>query len=136
MTNCSKAMLNKLQVLQNKLLKLVLQYDRLTPTNILHKNFNILKLPDIRNAKLVCFVAKCLSNNCPPCFKNYYQLRNSHYNLRHQLLNIKRTRTQLGSSSIQIHGAKLWNNLPVMVKDKYLQDNFKKITVKFYHNQY
>ena len=43
----SASTMNKVQVIQNKLLKMVLKLDRLMPTNDLHKNTKILKIDDI-----------------------------------------------------------------------------------------
>ena len=41
-SSCSETHINRLQVMQNKLLKLFLKLDGLTATNILHKEINVL----------------------------------------------------------------------------------------------
>ena len=43
-SSCSETHINRLQVIQNKLLKLILKLDRLTATNILHKEINLLEV--------------------------------------------------------------------------------------------
>ena len=83
--NCSDRNVNKIQIMQNKLLKLLLQMDRLTPTNILHKNLNILKS---------------------------IHKKHSHYDLRQKgKLDIPPARLTLGDRAVRIKGAKLWNDI-------------------------
>ena len=48
--NCSERNVNQIKTMQKKLLKLLLQLDRLTPTNMLLTNLNILKINDYTNA--------------------------------------------------------------------------------------
>ena len=45
--NCSDKNINTIQVTQNKLLKLILHNDRITPTDEIHKIMNILKVKNI-----------------------------------------------------------------------------------------
>ena len=53
--NCAKET-SKLQVMQNKLLKLLLKYDRRTPTSFLHHVLSILQLNDTHIVKVLSFV--------------------------------------------------------------------------------
>jgi hypothetical protein len=136
MTNSTVKNVCKIQVLQNKLLKLALKLDRLTPTNIVHKKLRILKVTDIQKLKLVCFVNNCLNGNCPPPFYNYFTWRNLTYNLRDETLHIMRSHTVIGSSASQISAAKLWNSLPDFIKIHRYQLNFKKIVAQHLIEQY
>jgi hypothetical protein len=129
MSNLSTTLFKKLQILQNKLLKLILHKDRMTPTNVLHKELHLLKVADIQKVKLLCFVNSCLNRNCPINFINYYQVREHIYNLRNEQLIIKRSRTTTGSSNNKIYGAKLWNELSNNIKRHRMQKNFKKIVI-------
>ena len=128
--NCSNHQMAKLQTIQNKLLKLILQLNMRTSTNLLHKNLHLLKIKDIREVQVLLFVNKCLKGLCPPVFHEYYGERMPHYNIRNPGLHITRTRTAMGSNSIRIFGAKLWNNLAPRVKEHRNKINFKKHIIK------
>ena len=44
---CAKETLAKVQIMQNKLLKLLLKWDRRTPTDLVHYHLSILKINDM-----------------------------------------------------------------------------------------
>ena len=71
----SASNMNKVQVIQNKLLKMVLKLDRLMPTNDLHKNIYILKIDDIHKCNTLGLVHKMVSNRCPAIFRNYFEVK-------------------------------------------------------------
>ena len=128
--NCTVKTLQKIQVLQNKLLKLILRKDSRTPTNDLHQELHLLKVKDIQKMKILCFVNNCLLGSCAPSFNNYFVERDNVYNFRRSHLLAPRTRTELGSLSIKVQGCRLWNGLPESVKAFRYQQNFKKYIVK------
>ena len=134
--NCSQNYMNKLQVMQNKLLKLVLCLDRRFGTDELHASYNILKVKDVQHVNILSFVNKCLTGDCPEYFNGYYTVRESTYNIRNLGLEVKRYRTVTGSLSIAIQGAYLWNDLPDAVKSFRHQKNFKKHIVKYFISNY
>ena len=63
--SCSLNLKKKIQVIQNKLLKLILRRHPRTSTNELHSNMKILKVEDIYTYSLSLFVHDCLHSNCP-----------------------------------------------------------------------
>ena len=134
--NCANRILSKLQIIQNKLLKLILQRNIRTPTNTLHRNLHLLKVKDIQNVRILLFVNKCLLKTCPIIFQDYYHERVLQYDFRNPGLFIHRARTTLGSQSVLIYGAKLWNNLDDVVKSHRNKQNFKKHLISHYINQY
>ena len=134
--NASDMCISKLQVIQNKLLKLALRIDRLTPTNTLHNNMKLLKISDIHKYKVIIFVNNCVTGLCPKYFTSYFIQRENPYDLRSTGLHVPRSRTTLGSLGVYSHGAKLWNGLPDNIKTVIHQKNFKKILANFYINQY
>ena len=125
-----------MQVIQNKLLKLVLSMDKLTPTNILHKHLHLLKVSDILKVNLIVFVNKSLLQLCPPTFNNYFTPHITRYSLRNIGLNVPHARTVLGSQAVRIEGARLWNELPDHIKQFRYQSNFKKHIVNHFIEQY
>ena len=94
--------MGKMQTLQNKLLKLHLKLERTSSTNALHMDLHLLKFIDIQKVKILCFVNNCLLGQCPLYFRSYFKCRTSSYKLRGTMLFIKRTRTSIGTSSIDV----------------------------------
>ena len=58
----SASNMNKVQVIQNKLLKMVLKLDRLMPTNDLHKIIKILKIDDSHKCNTLGLVNEIVSD--------------------------------------------------------------------------
>ena len=65
--SCSYTSLDRLQVMKNKLLKLLLRLDPYTSTNLLHSDLNILKVKDLYNTSVTVFnFAFCfIISSCP-----------------------------------------------------------------------
>ena len=106
--------LNKIQFLQNQLLKVLSSKKFRFSTDKLHNEFEILKIQDLLNQEILTFMFKYFANCLPPVFNNYYEtLANTHgLNTRHGG-NIRKVnhRTKIGALSIKIHGPELWNKL-------------------------
>lgn len=110
--SCSGTLLQKIQITQNKLLKLLLRKHPRTSTNELHNDLKLLKIGDIHKNSLSLFTHDCLSNRVPVPLQNYFRRRWSQHNTRQSdQLVIDRTRTTLGSSRVQYQAAKIWNDL-------------------------
>ena len=108
---CAKETLAKVQIMQNKLLKLLLKWDRRTPTDLVHYHLSILKINDMHTAKILSFVNECRSGRVPDIFVNYYKIRETGLNLRDRSsLDIPWARTDMGLSRCDVKGARLWNN--------------------------
>ena len=114
------AKLNKIQILQNKLMKLLTKRDYLEPTNQLHAELNILKVKDIHRHKTLQFVYNCISGNQIATFFNYFSTRETQNQLQlrnRNELNRRAIRTEIGRSTVQHTGATLWNDIPNNVKE-------------------
>ena len=68
--SCADEHLSKLQVMQNKLLKLLLKLDYRTSTNLLHFHMSLLKIADIHTVNILSFVNECRAGRNPDIFKN------------------------------------------------------------------
>ena len=135
--HCADEYLSKLQTLQNKLLKLMLKLDRRTSTNQLHRNLSLLKVADIHTVSVLCFVNNCRAARCPETFCNYYQVRQTERELRNKdHLDVPWARTDMGLSSCNIKGARLWNeNFPAV--NPYLYKKcFKTRVTKYFIGKY
>ena len=106
--------LNKIQFLQNQLLKVLSSKKFRYSTDKLHNEFEILKVNDMMNQEILTFVFKYLANSLPPVFNNYYETLTSTHgiNTRHGG-NLRKVihRKKIGALSIKIQGPELWNKL-------------------------
>ena len=101
--DCANEYLQKLQVIQNKLLTLLLNFDRRTSTNELHQQLSLLNVVDIRNVNLLSFVNECRSGRYPTLFSNYYHAREAGYDLRQKdRLHVHMARTDIDQSCCKI----------------------------------
>ena len=82
----------------------------------------ILKLHDLFQLKLLCFVYDCVNKISPSCFHSFFELVESvHPYLTRQatnndiFLNQKNT-LQYGLRSVRYFGAKCWNSIPSEIK--------------------
>ena len=102
---CKWVYLKKLQVIQNKLLKLLLNFEGQTSNNE-YQHLCSLKVADV-----LSFVDECRSGSCPNLFASYYHVREGVYDLRQNgRLHVPMARTGIGKSCFKIKGARLWDN--------------------------
>ena len=135
--DCAKEYLQKLQVIQNKLLKLLLNFDRRMPTNELHQQLSLLKVVDIHTVNVLSFVNECRSGRCPTLFSSYYHVREAGYELRHNdRLHVPMARTDTGQSSCKIKGARLWNDKFNFVNPHLYKKSFRKTITKHFIETY
>ena len=97
-----------------------------TPTVQVHKNLQVLKVSDIFKSKLVQTVYKSVNKMLPDIFHDYFTKRSAIHqhntiNCRLHKLNVPRTRTNIGSSTLRVQGAIYYNQLPldVIIKPTY-----------------
>ena len=103
--------MQKKQIIQNKLLTLLLKWDRRTPTDFVHQRLSILKVNDVHSAKVISFVNECRASRVPDIFVEYFRTRETGLNLRNQSsLDIPWARTDMGLSRCDVRGAWLLNN--------------------------
>ena len=110
-----KRKLTKIQILQNKLLKVLLARRYRYSTNSLHNELNILKVTDIANLNAQTFVHNFFHEKLPQMFKRYYTLFGDihAFNTRgssNQIV-IERHNSNIGHSTMKIRGARLWNQI-------------------------
>ena len=123
----------KIQTLQNKLLKVLSSKNYQFSTDMLHNEFDILKIKDIIKQETITFVHKFSSNSLPPVFDDYFETLASNHNrnTRHgsHLLKIINHTTNFSAASMKIQGAKVWNrldtNLKVITNLKNFRNKFK-----------
>ena len=135
--NCSDGNKNKLQTMQNKLLKLLLQLERLTPTKKLHKDLNVLKINDLYKCNVLSFVNDTLMRKCPEIFETYFQLKYSRYDFRQKgQLKMPPARLNLGDRAVRTHGVKLWNGMETSIQQYRFTTSLKSQLMKWYISIY
>ena len=111
----------------------MLKLDRHTSTNQLHRDLSLLKVSTINDVNMLCFVNNCRATRCPETFCNHYHVRRTERELRSNgHLDVPWTRTEMGLSSCNIKGAKLWNENFTTVNSYLYQECFKAKVTKYF----
>ena len=100
-------------------------------------NSSLLKVADIHTVSVLCFVNNCRAARFPETFCNYYQVLQTERELRNKdHLDVPWARTDMGLSSCNIKGARLWNeNFPAV--NPYLYKKcFKTRVTKYFIEKY
>jgi len=112
--------LNKLMIINNKLLRILQKAPRDFPIVKLYANFNTFTLPELHTYQIyqiLKFVHKCnyYQNKLPSIFSNYF-IQNSmihiHNTRNREHLYIEFAHSSLGQRSIKFKGSCLWNTIP------------------------
>ena len=108
-----KENMDKVQILQNKLLKVLLEKKWRTPTNELHNKLDILLVNDLFTQEVSTFVHNYLHGNLPDVFGDYYQTMNHQHDTRGNQNSLvpPLCRTELGKKTVKVLGCKVWNDL-------------------------
>ena len=99
-----------MQVLQNKLLKVLLAKSYIYSTNSLHNELNILKVKDIAKLDALTFIHNYFNNQLPSIFNNYFtlvsEIHNRNTRRSERDIYIKTYKTHAGISMMKSIGAK------------------------------
>ena len=118
MYNCqiwgqSNGIVNKLQILQNKALRVINFKPYRSSSTILFKNNEILKFADTVSLQNFLFAHDCLCNNLPSHLCGLLHLKETNYNLRNedfcQLVKPFSRTITYGSQSIKSKSVDIWN---------------------------
>ena len=89
-------------------------------TNQLHTDLNILKITDIFKQEVLIFVFSQFNKLLPEIFENYYITFSCIHNIatRGNTTNfiVPIHNSNIGAWTVKIHGASLWNELPLHMK--------------------
>ena len=125
--------LKRIQTLQNQLLKVLSSKNYRFSTDMLHNEFDLLKVKDIAKQEVLTFVHNFFSNSLPPVFDDYFETLASNHNRNTRngtnLLKINNHSTNFAAACMKIQGAKVWNmldnNLKGINKVKSFRNKFK-----------
>ena len=118
----------KVQVICNKLLKVIMKKDSKYSTNKLYKENNLLKIDDMHKYVVLQFVHKSVyaDDNSPETLRTYFVRNDNSHSVRDNLLlNIPRARNAIVSTTVYWLGASLWNKLPYHIRKEQDIKTFK-----------
>ena len=111
---CRATLLNRVQILQNKLLKVLYKLPYRTSTNDMHYKLKVLKVEDIYKSRILKFVYESINGLSIIQFQNHYHHYNNthhHYTRNRNILYAPRTKTKYGESTLKYKGCIFWNEL-------------------------
>ena len=77
--------------------------------------------------KACSFVHDVISGNVCELFHDYYELRTSNTRNNGHMIKLPKVKLEYGRSSVKYMGAKLFNDLPLDLRKKITDGNFKKL---------
>ena len=136
---CRQTLLKKVQILQNKLLKVLHKLPYRFDTNKLHSGLDLLKVKDIYDYQISKFVHASIYETCISQFHGYYtKVDNIHQIGTRQQgdLYISRPNNKFGEASLKYCGSLLWNSLDCDLQRTRDPDVFKKDLRKLHIDRY
>ena len=109
--------------LQKRAVRAISFQPRMSPSLPIFNDFKLLKLSEIFELRLLTFVFDSINKTSPSCFHDFFLLSSSvhQYSTRQasqgDLYMFKQNSLQYGLKSIRYHGAKLWNTLPLELRN-------------------
>ena len=138
----SERNLRRIQIQQNRALKILFNKDIRTNTKALHYNLNTLLVKDMRNHCLLKIPHKYIHNQPNNQSTNteihFQQNTNIHEHNTRQInqLRTHKYKTKIGQQTVENTAACLWNNLPDHIKKIEKPNSFKKQTKDLYIKKY
>ena len=135
----SKNNLNKLQIIQNKSLKILLNQHPRTSTNYIHSQAKVLKVEHIYEYVTINFVHKQIHGKLPSIYSTYFTANNRiHRHLTRQNANLHfpQVNSTHGRKMTKFMGPHLWNTLPNNLKHITDNSKFKKAVKHFIVSSY
>ena len=123
--------LDPLFKIQKKTVRAISFQPPLSPSSPIFKDLQLLELSAIFRLKLLTFVFDSIHGNLPICFNNFFLLGSSVHQYctrqanKGDLYLVNRNTLQYGLKSLRYLGAKLWNDVPVEIRNIRLKNLFK-----------
>ena len=121
--------INRIQVLQNKLLKVLAGKKFRYSTDKLHDEFGLLKVVDITYQEILSFVFNYFMDTLTPVFQSYFVTFGAENGINtrntNNLIRKIRQNTNFGANSIKSKGADLWNSLDTEIKLSFTTKQFR-----------
>ena len=128
--------INKIQTLQNKLLKVLYYKNYRYSTDNLHNELSILKFNDLINQETLSFVYKYVHGKLPSVFNNYFSHRHELSEMieehRKRRFTLPMYKSDFGKSTIKFVGSKIFNEKAPLIKLDISIKTFRKHVKKMY----
>ena len=117
--------------LQKKAVRAISFQPRMSPSLPIFNDLKLLKLSEIFELRLLTFVFDSVKKTSPSCFHDFFLFNSSvhQYSTRQasqgDLYMFRRNSLQYGLKSIRYLGAKLWNTLPIELRNAPSKASFK-----------
>ena len=137
--NTYKTSLNKIVVLQKRVIRIIHRVDRLSHTSLLFHKMSSLNFLDIVRFKSLMVMFKAYTNGLPKTLQSYFVLNSmgeNYYMRSTNKFKISYTRTSLKAKCVTVVGPKLWNELPKSITSLKTQNGFKRALKHYLVNQY
>ena len=129
--------LDKLKILQNKIIRYLTRSSRFTNVENHYKKLNILKLDDLYYLEVAKFIHRGVNNMLPLTFDEFFRPIDHQHNTRTKsncIFSLPKVRTDFGKQSIKFSAIKIWSDLPAEIKSiedrKVFGFNVKKFLLK------
>ena len=118
-----KSLVQKLIVIQKKIVR-VMTFNKMNAhTNPMFIQLAFLKIEDIRQLQLLSFAYDCLNKTAPVFFHDYFTPSSERHTFNTRLVSRgdlfpeRKNTVQYGIRSIEYNRARLWNMLPVALRE-------------------
>lgn len=133
--SASTSVLHELQVAQNKVIKVLFNYDYLTPTETLYRQTKLMNIKQIYKYSTCILIRKIIKNEI---HSQTTFIRNNevhaYFTRNARNLRIPPPRTNYGKTNVAFEGAQIYNSLPNEIKDIESFDMFKKALKAYFIN--
>jgi len=131
--SCCKTVMQTLQVAQNSVLRVLLHKNRRYSATEMHNELGLLKIRQVYEKAILTFVYKQRNKLLPQVFDNYYHVVSKRVtrSMMNNDLHVEFARTTGGMKAIRITGARLWNKLPLNIKEALSIYQFKKMVKQY-----
>ena len=110
--------MNCIYVIQKKVVRIIHHEERLAHTNCLFKQMHSLKFQNLVKYRTVIIMFKLYYGKLPTLLQSRFKRsQNIHNTLSRNTFIVRYSRTSLKAMCISVWGVKLWNALPVYIKE-------------------
>ena len=131
--------LKKLQIIQNKSLKILLNLHPRTPTDFVHNKAKVLKIHHIYDYTTLIFVYKQINGKLPSIYDNYFTPNHhihQHYTRQSSNLHVPQIHSKHGHNMTKFTGPQMWNKLPPELRQQNNIIRFKHLLKQYFLASY
>lgn len=120
----AKTHLQKIQITQNKLIKVLFNFNYLTSSKIIYSKTKLLNIQQLYSYNICILIRKILTQKIHTQI-NLKKKQHKYYTRNKDNFELPKTRTLYGKKTIEFEGAQLYNKLPNCIKNCLTFNSFK-----------